>query len=191
MKSMLLRRSGLIAGVAAMVLAVGAAGAQEAPQRPAPTLNKQIGDWTVQCFGEGGANSCRMNEMLVNKKTGMRVLSVTVLYLPEQKRTLVEALVPLNVALQNGVSINADTFKSGTLQYNICVQQGCQTLFPATDDVIKALSSATKGSVQVVDFGSGKKISIAFPLSGFSEAYQTVVSSSRASAGAAAAPAAN
>lgn len=183
MKSMQFCRTGLIATAAAMVFAAGVASAQEA-QRPAPTptLNKQVGDWTVQCFSEAGMTNCRMNEMLVNKKTGMRVLSITVLYLPDQKRALIEALVPLNVALQNGVSVNTDTFKSGTLQYNICVSQGCQTLFPATDDIVKSLGSATKGTVQVVDFNSGKKVSIAFPLNGFSEAYQTIVSSSHGGA---------
>jgi invasion protein IalB len=181
-------RSGVIAGTASAVLVAGAAWAQEAAARPTPTLTKQIGDWTVQCFAEGGTTNCRMNEILVNKKTNIRVLSVTVLYLPEQKRSLIEALVPLNVALQSGVSVKAAPFDSGVLQYNICVAQGCQTLFPAVDDTIKSLSSATSGSVQIVDYSTGKKISIAFPLNGFSEAYQTIVSSSH---GGPAAPAAN
>lgn len=184
-------RTALIAAIATMGLVSVAASAQEAGQRAAPTpsLSKQIGDWAVQCYTEGPMTTCRMNETLERKNTHMRILSITVLYLPAQKRTLIEAIVPLSVALQNGVSMTAGTFNTGTLQYNICVQQGCQTMLPADDASVKALSSATKGSVQIVDFGTGKKVSIPFPLNGFSEAYQTVVSNSRAPA--AAAPAAN
>ncbi|MGB8601545.1 MAG: invasion associated locus B family protein [Rhizomicrobium sp.] len=186
-------RNGLIAGFSAALMMVGAASAAPADEQraPEPSLNKQIGDWTVQCFQQAGASTCRMNEMLVNKKTGMRVLSVTVLYVPERKSSFIEAVVPLNVALQSGVTISADTFTSGTLQYNICVQQGCQTVLPADGNVISSLGRATKGAVEVVDYTNGKKIKIGFPLEGFNEAYQTVVSNTRAAAGAAAAPAAN
>lgn len=177
-------RNGLIAFSAGLLMAGAAMAAGEEQGAPQPTLNKQIGDWTVQCFEQGGATSCRMNEILINKKTSMRVLSLTVLYVPERKTALLEAVVPLNVALQNGVTISADTFTSGTLQYNICVQQGCQTVLPVDGNVVASLGRATKGAVEVVDYSTGKKIKIGFPLQGFSEAYQTVVSSTRAPASA-------
>lgn len=173
---------GISAGFAALMLFAGVAAAQDAaaaPDQPKQTLNKEVGNWTVKCFEKDGVTRCNMIEVLVNKKTGLRVLAVSVQYEPAQKRSVIELGVPLHVALQKGAVINTDTYTSGTLKYKICDQQGCYLVLPADDSVIASLGKATKASVEIVDFVSGKKVALKIPLDGFSSAYQTVVEASR------------
>lgn len=170
---------GISVGFAALMLFAGMAAAQDATaEQPKQTLNKEVGNWTVKCFEKSGVTRCNMIEVLVNKKTGERVLAVSVQYAPTQKRSVIEVSVPLHVALQKGAVINADTYTSGTLKYKICDQMGCYIVLPADDSVIASLGKATQASIEIVDFVSGKKVPLKIPLDGFSSAYQAVVEAS-------------
>jgi invasion protein IalB len=173
------------AALAALSLS-GTSFAQEA-QAPKPTLTKEVGSWTVQCFEQNGASRCKMVEILVNKKSGMRVLGISLQYIAERKRSLMEVGVPLGITLQNGAVLKTDTFTSGTLRYSICDQQGCYVMMGVDDTLASTLSRSTKANMEWVNYGDGKKVSLAFPLDGFAAAYQEMVSAS--SAAKAAAPA--
>jgi invasion protein IalB len=179
-------RLGAVAAVAVLSLsAVGFAQEAQQQQQPKPTLTKEIGSWTVQCFEQGGASRCKMVEILVNKKTGVRVLGISLQYIAEQKRSVVEIGVPLGTMLQSGAVLKADTYKSDTLHYSICDQQGCYVMLVADDKLAAAIGKATNASMEWVGFGDGKKVTLAFPLDGFSAAYQEMVSSSSAAKSAA------
>jgi invasion protein IalB len=171
------------AALAALSLS-GTSFAQEA-QAPKPTLTKEFGSWTVQCFEQNSASRCKMVEILINKKTGMRVLGISFQYIAEQKRSLVEIGVPLGITLQNGAMLKTDTFSSGTLRYSICDQQGCYVMMAADEKLASTISRSTKANVEWVSYGDGKKVSLAFPLDGFAAAYQEMISSSSAAKSAA------
>lgn len=175
---------GRIAGLVALMVAAGSvsASAQEEQERPKPSLEKQIGDWTVVCYDQNGSSFCHMSETLVNKKTGMRVLGIGMRYFPAQKASAVEVTVPLNVGLENGASISVGKYTTKTLEYALCVREGCQAISPVDGNMLKAFGGADKGKVNVVDYASGKKVAISFELKGFADAYQTMVSSSKAAA---------
>jgi invasion protein IalB len=171
----------ILAALAFTAIAAGA-NAQEAPakpQAPQPTFNKEIDGWDIKCFKVADASQCSMVETLVNKKSGQRVLAIRVIYVPAEKRSFVKISVPLNVALENGALLVADTYTSPALPFDTCDQYGCHTvLLPADADLVRKLGSAAKSKMEIVDFDSGKKVPISFPLNGFSNAYQAMVDGS-------------
>jgi len=82
---------------------------------------------------------------------------------------ILTTLVPLNVALQAGLSISAEEKSVAKLAYRNCNQAGCwaeQSLEPA---VLAALSKGTNGeaSLRLID---GQDISIRFSLKGLKAA---------------------
>jgi len=155
-------------GAFALAAAASAAG------QPQPSLTKDFGDWTVQCYQNNGLQRCEMIEILINKKTSRRVLGISVLYIPSQQRSVIQVGVPLAVALQSGAVISTDTYTSTTLPYRLCDQQGCYIVLIADDSVVKSLSAASKAKVQVSSL-NGKKLDLTFSLNGFASGLQNLM----------------
>ena len=97
MKTLCFRLSGLVAGLAALAFVAGMpAMAQDAgANKPAqPSETKSFGDWTVQCFQKASASRCEMLEILADKKSGRRVLGISIQRIAAQNRTLIQIAVP-------------------------------------------------------------------------------------------------
>ncbi len=191
MKSVRIRFAGLFAGFAALSLLTGAASAKAAsPAKPTPTASadaskpaqptetKDFGDWTVRCYSASAGTPCEMIELLVNKKSGRRVLGVLIVYNPSNNQNVMQVAMPLGVMLQNGAVLNADTYTSGVLHYRLCDMQGCYALTALDDGAIKALGRATKAQVNIVS-ADGKKFDIGFSLNGFTAAHSALMDMTR------------
>jgi invasion protein IalB len=185
MKSVRFRFAGLIAGLAALSFLTGAAAAQEAASAPAaankpvqPSETKNFGDWTVRCYPASSATPCEMIELLVNKKSGRRVLGVLIVYNQAQNQNLLQLATPLGALLSSGAVLSSDTYTSGVLRYRLCDIQGCYSVALLNDDAIKALGRATKANVKIVS-AEGKKFDLNFSLNGFSAAYNALVEMTR------------
>ena len=196
MKSVRFRFAGLFAGLAAFSLlatvtaqAQGTATAPAAANKPVqPSETKEFGDWTVRCYPTASATPCEMIELLVNKKSGRRVLGVLVMYNQTQNQSLMQVALPLGVMLQNGAVLSSDTYTSGVLHYRLCDVQGCYALAPLGDDAIKSLGRATKAEMKIVSV-DGKKFSIAFSLNGFTAAHSALLELTRKKSSTAPSPA--
>jgi invasion protein IalB len=192
MKSVRFRFAGLIAGLAAFSILTGAAAAQSSAPAPAaankpvqPSETKNFGDWTVRCYPVSSPTPCEMIELLVNKKSGRRVLGVLIVFNPVQNQNIVQIAMPLGVSVQNGAVLSSDTYTSGVLRYRLCDIQGCYAFAPLNDDAIKALKRATKAEMKIVS-ADGKKFNLGFSLNGFTAAYNALMDMTRQkSAGAA------
>ena len=186
MKSVRFQFAGLFAGLAALsLLATATAQAQTSAPAPVaankpvqPSETKEFGDWTVRCFPASSATPCEMIELLVNKKSGRRVLGVLIMYNQAQSQSLMQIAMPLGVMLQNGAVLSSDTYTSGVLHYRICDVQGCYAIAPLSDDVVKALGRATKAEMRIVS-ADGKKFNIAFSLNGFTAAHSALLEMTR------------
>jgi len=196
MKSVRFRFAGLIAGLAAVSILTGAAAAQSSARAPAdanrpvqPSETKNFGDWTVRCYPASSATPCEMIELLVNKKTGRRVLGVLIVYNQTQNQSAIQLSMPLGVMLQSGAVLSSDTYTSGVLRYRLCDIQGCYTFAPLTDDAIKALGRATKAEMRIVS-ADGKKFNLNFSLNGFTAAHNALVDMTRQKSSGTPAPAA-
>lgn len=196
MKSVRFRFAGLIAGLAAVSILTGAAAAQSSAPAPAdankpvqPSETKEFGDWTVRCYPASSTTPCEMIELLVNKKSGRRVLGVLIMYNQTQNQNVIQIAMPLGVMLQSGAVLSSDTYTSEVLHYRLCDVQGCYTFAPLNDDAVKALGRATKAEMRIVS-ADGKKFNLAFSLSGFTAAHNALVEMTRQKPAGAPAPAA-
>jgi len=182
-----------IAFAFAAALAAAPAFAQDAaPQANKPLQPsdiKEFKDWTVRCYPVNSPSPCEMIELRVAKKTGQRVLGVLLAYMPSRDAHILQISVPLGISIQNGLVINADTYKSPVLKYRRCDQLGCYVEAAIGNDVIGQLSKATKSQIDIVTV-DGRKFNLAFSLDGFNEAHNSLVELSRAKAKSAPAPAA-
>jgi len=188
MKSVLFRFSGLVAGIAALSLlaapvlaAPAAAPAAAAPQQkvdpnrpPQPSETKEFGDWSVRCYPVTSPSPCEMVELLVNKKTGRRVLSVLIAYIPSRNQHVMQIGLPLGVMLQNGAVLSSDTYTSDVLHFRRCDAQGCYVETPIDSGSLSALARATKAQMQIVSV-DGKKFQLVFSLNGFTPAHNALV----------------
>jgi invasion protein IalB len=190
MKSVRFRFAGLIAGFAALsflAVAAGAAPAKNSAPAPAPanankpaqpSETKEFGDWSVRCYPATSATPCEMIELLVNKKSGRRVLGVLLVYNQARNQNLLQIAVPLGVMLQNGAVLGSDTYTSGVMHFRLCDMQGCYVVAPLDNDAVKAIGQATKAEVRIVST-EGKNFNITFSLNGFTAAYNALLDLTR------------
>ncbi|HUO97353.1 MAG TPA: invasion associated locus B family protein [Rhizomicrobium sp.] len=159
--------------------------AAQANKAAQPTDVKDYGDWTVRCFPANKMAPCQMVQLRIVEKTKQRILGVLVAYLPARDANLMEISVPLGVALQNGLVLSSDTYKSGVLKFTRCDQQGCYVEGAVGNDVMGSLGRATKAQVQIISM-NGKRYNLVFSMKGFNEAHHALVDLAKQKGGGAA-----
>ena len=162
--------------------------APQANQPMKPSELKEFGDWTVRCYPVKTQTPCEMVELRVMKKTGQRVLGVTIAYMPARDAHVVQIAVPLGVSLANGLILESDAYKSPVIKFRRCDQMGCYVEAAMSNDIVQSLGRATKAQIDVVT-NDGKRFPLLFSLKGFNEAHAALVELTK-SKGSAAAPAA-
>jgi invasion protein IalB len=132
-----------------------------------------------------------MLELLVNKKSGRRVLGVLIAYVPSRDQHVMQIAMPLGVMLANGAVLATDTFSSGVMKYRRCDLQGCYVETGIDNTSLASLGRATKAQMQIVSV-DGKKFNLPFSLNGFTAAHTALVDLAKQKAtSASAAPAAS
>ncbi|HJT42522.1 MAG TPA: invasion associated locus B family protein [Rhizomicrobium sp.] len=183
----MMKSAALGAFTAAMLMA-GSAAAQEAPGAPSglgsPAV-KVVGDWQVRCFPVESPNPCDLFQETVNQNTRQRILTVSLAYAPSNDRHLLQVTVPLEVALQKGMTLQAGGYTSPLLKFRVCTRQGCFVQIIADNAMINALAKGgTEGKLNIFA-GDGKSVSLPVSLKGFSAAHDDMVSQARTKAKAA------
>ncbi|MEI9995821.1 MAG: invasion associated locus B family protein [Rhizomicrobium sp.] len=190
-------RKSLVAAFALSLLSFGTAFAQDAPAAPGgapvkPTDTKQFGDWMVRCYPVNSPSPCDMFELLANKQSGQRILSISIAYVPSNDRHVIQIAVPLGVSIPKGLFLSADSYSSNQLHYRRCDRGGCYIEMLMPNEAVSQLGSSTGGG-KIRVFIEAKAIDIPFSLNGFSDAHGTMVDLARkktGKGGEAAAPAA-
>lgn len=177
----------LAVALASLALAGGAARAQQAadaPQAapPSPPQTKTVGDWEIRCFAVKNGHPCDMFQQMANKETQQRILSVSLAYDPSVDRHLMQITVPLDVALQKGVTIQAGNYTSPVLKYRMCTREGCFVQMLAENAMIEALAKSGSEAKLNIWGDNGKPYGLQFSLKGFSAAHDDMVSQARAKA---------
>ena len=140
---------------------------------------KNVGDWLVRCFPVKSPSPCDMFELLADKKTGQRVLSLSIAYIPSQDRDAIQIALPLGVALSRGVIMSADTFATQQMRYRRCDRMGCYVEGLVDNATIDNLARSQSGAkVKFTAYG-GQTYDLPFSLKGFSEARDTMVGLAR------------
>ena len=187
----------VLAAACGLVLS-GAAMAQQAPAPEASRPEtKLVGDWTVRCFPIQSPSPCDIFQEQDYQKTGQRVLSISIAYVPSLDKHAIQLSVPLDISIPKGVVMQTDTYTSPVLKYRRCDRGGCYVEMAVDNALVEGLAkSGAEGKVNIAA-DNGKAYTLKFSLKGFSQAHDDMVAQARAkakpvqqSAGAPAAPAA-
>jgi invasion protein IalB len=175
-------KSVLSAAFASLLLSCGVALAQQAEAQSRPDV-KQVGDWFVRCFPIDSPSPCDMFQELDSPNTKQRVLSLSLAYVPGVDRHAIQIMVPLEIAIQKGITLKTDNFTSPMMKYRRCDRNGCYVETPVDNNFVEAIAKSTgeKGKVTIVA-DTGKTFNLDFYLKGFSAAHDDMVVQARAKA---------
>ena len=172
----------MLAGACGLFLS-GAALAQQAPsETQARPEVKQVGDWAVRCFPIQSPSPCDIFQEQDYQKTGQRVLSISIAYVPSLDKHALQVSVPLDIAIQKGLVIQTDGYTSPVLKYRRCDRGGCYVEMPVDNALVAALARAgTEGKINIVADG-GKAYTLKFSLKGFAQAHDDMAAQARVKA---------
>ena len=177
----------LTGSLAALALSAGAALAQApapagGPTPPAPEV-KNVGDWAVRCFPVQNAHPCDIFQEQGDPRSGQRLLSVSIAYVPQAGKSLAQISVPLEVFIPRGVVIKTDNYTSPVMKYRMCTRDGCFVQTALDDAFMDAMAKSTSPSAKVDIVGDdGKGYALSFSLKGFAAARDEAMNESRAKA---------
>jgi len=147
--------------------AVGGAAAQDA-KNAKPTQPKN--SWAVQCGNAGKELACKAYQSIALRKTGQRLLMVSVTRPKGGKGPAMLIHLPHGLFLPAGVSLAIDKGKPKTLVVQTCDAKGCYAGAALDKGQAAAMQS---GKALTIGFQNLKKkpLNIAMPLAGFAAAY--------------------
>ena len=158
----------LIAGAPSGVDAATAKSPAAAPQPAANSaVTGKFGDWEVRCFSVPSPAPCDMVQLLTQKNTGSRVMSLSIAYAPGSNRHLVQFVLPLGVsACLRALALIAGAYTSPRLLYRRCNKTGCFVEGAIDEAVIGAMGNSGTQAKMMVMSDNGKPFSIPFSLRG-------------------------
>lgn len=175
----------LTGAVAGLVLGCAAAFAQEAPAPAAPGRPdvKTVGDWMVRCFPVNNPNPCDMFQERVAGEAKQRVLTFSLAFVPSMNCHILQITLPLDVAIQKGMTIQADTYTSPVLKYRLCNREGCFVQMAPDNALVEALAKAGSPDAKInIVADSGKSFALPLSLKGFAAAHDDMVAQARVKA---------
>jgi invasion protein IalB len=184
-------KSVLMGAALGVLLVSGAAHAQQAaPEAAGRPEVKTVEDWFVRCFQIQSPSPCDMYQELDSRDTRQRILSLSIAYVPSLNRHALQVTVPLDIAIQKGLVLQTDSYKSPVLKYRRCDRNGCYVEQAVDNALVEGLAkSGPAGKVNIVA-DSGKAFSLNFSLKGFAAAHDDMVAQARTKAKAVEKPAA-
>jgi invasion protein IalB len=128
------------------------------------------GDWIVECHELDGNRSCVMSQRIIDARSQIQLLQLSVIRNLRANATTLQALVPLGAWLEPGIAVKVGTeAKALELTYAKCVPSGCIADQSVTSSFLGAMKSAERGVLMVAD-RNRKVVSVPFSLRGFGEA---------------------
>ena len=171
--------------VAGLVLGCAAAFAQDAstPAAPGRPDVKTVGDWMVRCFPVSNPNPCDIFQERVAGQSQQRVLTFSLAFVPSMNRHILQITLPLDIAIQKGVTIKADNYTSPVLKYRMCNREGCFVQMAPDNAMVEALAKASTPDAKInIVADSGKSFALPLSLKGFAAAHDDMVAQAKVKA---------
>jgi invasion protein IalB len=164
----------------AAAIALCAAPALAQPQNgqaapPKPDVSKQVGDWLVRCYPVQSPSPCDMFEVLAQKKSGNRVMSISFAYAPKADKYVVQIAIPLGVELKKGLVIKAGEYTSPALQFRRCDRGGCYVEGLTDSAIVDGLAQNGDTAKATISSVEGRSLDISFSLKGFAQAKSEMI----------------
>ena len=173
----------LIGGLLLVLAGSSVALAQQAApaQMPKPDV-KTVDDWMVRCYPVQSVSPCDVFQEQDDRRSGQRVLSISLAFVPSMNRHIIQVTVPLDVSIPKGVTMQSDTYTSPAMKFRMCTRDGCFVQTAVNNDLVEALArSSGTGKLNVVG-DNGKNYALTFSLKGFAQAHDDMVSQAKAKA---------
>jgi invasion protein IalB len=150
----------------------GSAGVQLPRTKPAQQTQR-FDNWSKVCVKEaGGAESCYIQQILLDAMTKNPILSWQLAYSAQGKLASV-VRTPGDVLAAKGVEISLVKDKLTPLPFRVCYEKICEASFLMEADLVQSLSS--RGSVLVTFVDSkGQPVRIEVLMQGFKEAVAAI-----------------
>jgi invasion protein IalB len=175
-------KSVLMGAAMSILLAPGAALAQQAADAAARPEVKNVEDWIVRCFPIQSPSPCDMFQEQDAQQSRQRVLSLSIAYVPSLDRHALQVSVPLDISIPKGLTIQTDAYTSPVLKYRRCDRNGCYVEQAVDNALVESLAKAS-GSGKVNIFAdNGKSYALNFSLKGFAAAHDDMVAQAKAKA---------
>ena len=156
------------------------AAAPAEPAAPAKPLVEVHGDWVTRCFPVKSDSPCDVLFATVRKGTQQRVTEISIAYAPVRNQYVMQLMVPIGIDLTQGVVIDAEGYRSGSLFIRRCDRTGCFVEMAVSPQLITGLRNAPNpvGHLNVVADG-GRPVTLNVSLNGFGDAHDAMVNLAR------------
>jgi invasion protein IalB len=153
------------------------------PAAAAPDT-KIIGDWGVRCYTAASPSPCEMQEVVTQSKTGNRVMSMSLAFVPSKNQYVFQLAVPLGVSLAKGAAIVANGFNGPAMAFRRCDRGGCYVEGFIDGKMIDALAAAGGAGKITVSSFDGHVVNLPLSLRGFADARTAMIDLARTKASA-------
>ncbi len=149
---------------------------KNAPKKKQTAAQKKKRPWIVQCgtFKKSGKKFCRIQQNLLFKKTGQRLLSVIIQPQPFEPKLALQLSLPHGLYLPAGTAYKIDDAEEVRLEIETCDAEGCYAS-AAVDDKLSAVLK--KGKTMRIGFQATnrKPVTIPVTLDGFVPAFNRIM----------------
>jgi len=156
-------------GASAANSAHPAATADTTQANSAVTQSRTVGSWIVRCYRTPGS-VCDISQVAYDRQQNLRVLGVSIAFVPDRNLYTARFVVPLLVSFAKGMTIEVGSFRLPGLKYRRCERDGCYVEGVLPPQMIGAMaqSGVSKGAVEVAAI-NGKVVAIPMAFDGFAE----------------------
>jgi invasion protein IalB len=143
---------------------------------------KKFGNWTQQCDVRPGVKEqkCALTQSVIGTREERqhRILTITVGYFGTEKKLGMILQVPLalGVFLPAGLKLNVPDTETSPIAVQFCVPQGCRATTTLSQDLVSAMKTTDKGSLEVQTI-SKRAIRIPISFKGFTAALKSLAKS--------------
>jgi invasion protein IalB len=128
------------------------------------------GSWRVACPAANQAKlNCEMVQDVLDSQSHQEIVRIAIGNMPNGKSAL-DMVLPLGVALQQGVAVQMGTDPARTAPYRTCTEQGCIVDLPIDAKLQASLESGKDGKLVFEGANDNKPIAIPISLTGFNDA---------------------
>lgn len=136
-------------------------------------INSILQPWSIACSATTGSGQliCSMSQVLQDKKTGLRIMSVVISSTLNSEKRIIRTQLPHGIDIVSGLNISIDDGVSLKYPINWADKNGSYSEFELTTDWLNGMRNGNLLSL-VVNSHSGQRIEFHVSLKGFIKAFQ-------------------
>jgi invasion protein IalB len=148
----------------------------ETPQRQVGEtyIDREFGDWALRCIvTQEGEDPCQMYQLLTDEE-GAPIAEFSIFRLPEGAEAAAGAtiVVPLETALERGLTIQVDDAPAKRYPFAFCNTIGCYARVGLTQEEVDAFKQGGEAQMLIVPIAAtNQNVRVTASLNGFTAAF--------------------